>query len=298
VAAGHEIVAPFGDHDTPLSAADLAAHAAECDGMVCLLTDRIDASVLEAGRAGRLRVVANAAVGFDNIDVAAARSLGVSVCNTPGVLDDTTADLAFLLVLAARRDASAAEADLRQGRWSGWGFTTNLAHDVYGATLGLVGFGRIAQAVARRAAGFDMEVLHTSRHDTGLPGYVADLGELLRRSDIVSLHVPLTEATRHLIGRAELALMKPTAVLVNTARGPVVDEEALADALEAGTLGGAGLDVFDGEPSVNPRLLAAPRATLLPHVGSATVGTRTRMAQLASQGVVDVLAGRTPPNLV
>ena len=296
--AGHEIVAPFGDDDTPLVAGELAAQAAECDGMVCLLTDRIDAAVLESGVAGRLRVVANAAVGFDNIDVATARTLGVSVCNTPGVLDDTTADLAFLLILAARRDATTAEADLRHGRWTGWGFNTNLAHDVHGATLGLVGYGRIAQAVARRAAGFDMEVLHTSRTNTGLPGYVSELRELLRRSDIVSLHVPLTEATRHLIGREELALMKPTAVLVNTARGPVVDEEALADALEAGTLGGAGLDVFDGEPSVNPRLVKAPRATLLPHVGSATVGTRTRMAQLACQGVVDVLAGRTSPNLV
>jgi glyoxylate reductase len=298
VAAGHELVTPFGDDDTPLAASELAAQAASCDGMVCLLTDRIDASVLEAGRAGRLRVVANAAVGFDNIDVVTARSLGVSVCNTPGVLDDTTADLAFLLILAARRDATSAEADLRGGRWTGWGFTTNLAHDVYGATLGLVGYGRIAQAVARRAAGFDMEVLHISRTPTGVPGYVADLGELLRWSDIVSLHVPLSDATRHLIGRAELALMKPTAVLVNTARGPVVDEEALADALEAGTLGGAGLDVFDGEPAVNPRLLQAPRTTLLPHIGSATIATRTNMARLACQGVCDVLAGMTPPNLV
>ncbi|HEY2215162.1 MAG TPA: D-glycerate dehydrogenase [Acidimicrobiales bacterium] len=298
VAAGHEIVSFDDGTDSALSPIDLAAQAAECDGMVCLLTDRIDATVLEAGRAGRLRVVGTAAVGYDNIDVATARTLGVSVCNTPGVLDDTTADVAFLLILAARRDASTAEADLRQGRWTGWGFNTNLAHDVHGAVLGLVGHGRIAQAVARRAAGFDMEVLHTSRTDTGLPGYVPELGELLARSDIVSLHVPLTQHTRHLIGRDELALMKPTAVLVNTARGPVVDEDALADALEAGTLGGAGLDVFDGEPSVNPRLLTAPRATLLPHIGSATVGTRTRMAQLACQGVVDVLAGRTPPNLV
>ncbi len=298
VAAGHEIVSFDDGTDPALSPADLAAQAAECDGMVCLLTDRIDATVLEAGRAGRLRVVGTAAVGYDNIDVATARSLGISVCNTPSVLDDTTADLAFFLILAARRDASAAEADLREGRWTGWGFNTNLAHDVHGAVLGLVGYGRIAQAVARRAAGFNMEVLHTCRTDTGLPGYVPELGELLARSDIVSLHVPLTEHTRHLIGRDELALMKPTAVLVNTARGPVVDEDALADALETGTIGGAGLDVFDGEPSVNPRLLTVPRTTLLPHIGSATVGTRTQMAQLACQGVVDVLAGRTPPNLV
>jgi glyoxylate reductase len=214
------------------------------------------------------------------------------------VLDDTTADLAFLLILAATRGATEAEDDLRHGRWTGWGFNTHLAHDVHGATLGLVGYGRIARAVAQRAAGFDMEVLHTSRHDTGLPGYVPTLAEILERSDVVSLHVPLSESTRHLIGAAELALMKPTAVLINTARGPVVDEDALVDALEAGTIHGAGLDVFDGEPTVNPRLLAAPRITLLPHIGSATVATRTRMARLACQGVCDVLAGRTPPNLV
>jgi glyoxylate reductase len=152
--------------------------------------------------------------------------------------------------------------------------------------------------VAQRAAGFDMEVLHTTRSATGLPGYVPELAELLARADIVSLHVPLTESTHHLIGAAELALMKPTAVLINTARGPVVDENALVDALQAGTLHGAGLDVFEGEPAVNPRLLDAPRITLLPHIGSATVATRTRMARLASQGVCDVLAGRTPPNLV
>jgi glyoxylate reductase len=296
--AGHEIVAPNDDDDVPLTADALVEGAAACDGMVCLLTDRIDAVVLQAGHHGRLRVVGNAAVGYDNIDVATAHSLGIAVCNTPGVLDATTADLAFLLILAAARNISAAENDLRHGRWAGWGFTTHLAHDVHGATLGLVGDGRIAQAVARRAAGFDMEVLHTTRTPTGLPGYVEELGELLNRSDIVSLHVPLTESTHHLIGAAELALMKPTAVLVNTARGPVIDENALVDALEAGTLHGAGLDVFEGEPSINPRLLGAPRITLLPHIGSATVATRTRMARLACQGVCDVLAWRTPPNLI
>ena len=295
-AAGHEIVAP-GD-DVPLTADELASAAAGCDGIVCLLTDRIDADVLGAGHAGRLRVVANAAVGYDNIDVARARALEIAVCNTPGVLDATTADLAFLLILAATRSTSGAEDDLRHGRWTGWGFSTHLAHDVHGATLGLVGYGRIARAVAQRAAGFDMEVLHTSRTNTGLPGYVAGLRELLARSDIVSLHVPLTESTQHLIGAAELGLMKPTAVLVNTARGAVIDENALVDALEAGTIHGAGLDVFEGEPVVNERLLRAPRVTLLPHIGSATIATRTRMARLASQGVCDVLAGRTPPNLV
>jgi glyoxylate reductase len=294
--AGHDLVGP--DDDVPLTADELAGQAAECDGIVCLLTDRIDARVLESGAGGRLRVVGNAAVGYDNIDVTTAHALGVAVCNTPGVLDATTADLAFLLILAATRSSTEAEDDLRHGRWDGWGFTTHLSHDVHGATLGLVGYGRIARAVAQRAAGFDMEVLHTSRTDTGLPGYVAELGDLLARSDIVSLHVPLTESTHHLIGAAELALMKPTAVIVNTARGPVLDENALVDALQAGTIHGAGLDVFDGEPNLNPRLLDAPRITLLPHIGSATVATRTRMARLASQGVCDVLAGKTPPNLV
>ena len=171
--AGHEIVTT--DDDIPLTPAELAAQAAECDGIVCLLTDRIDADVLEAGHGGRLRVVGNAAVGYDNIDVATAHSLGIAVCNTPGVLDATTADLTFLLILAATRGSTQAEDDLRHGRWTGWGFNTHLAHDVHGATLGLVGYGRIARAVAQRAAGFEMEILHTSRHDTGEPGYVAEL---------------------------------------------------------------------------------------------------------------------------
>lgn len=292
-----------GDHEidippTPPTAAELVSLAPEFDGIVSHLTDRVDAAVLEAGKGGKLRVVANAAVGYDNIDVGRAHALGITVCNTPGVLDDTTADLAFLLILAATRLATDAERDLREGRWQGWGFGDHLARDVHGMTLGLVGFGRIARAVAQRAVGFDMEVIHTARHETGLHGFVPTLEELLERSDIVSLHVPLTESTRHLIGAAELAVMKPTAVLVNTARGPVVDENALVDALESGQLWAAGLDVFDGEPAVNPRLLSAPRITLLPHIGSATIGTRTRMARLACQGVADVLDGRTPPNAI
>jgi glyoxylate reductase len=292
---GHEIIEP---DEIPLSPESLVALAPDCDGIVSHLTDRIDAVVLEAGKAGRLRVVANAAVGYDNIDVKTAQGLDITVCNTPGVLDDTTADLAFLLILAATRQGTDAERDLREGRWKGWGFGDHLARDVHGMALGLVGYGRIARAVARRAAAFDMTVVHTARNDTGVDGYVPTLEELLRQSDIVSLHVPLSESTRHLIGAAELAMMKPTAVLVNTARGPVVDENALVDALEAGTIFAAGLDVFDGEPSLNPRLLTAPRATLLPHIGSATIQTRTRMARLACQGVCDVLAGLSAPNTV
>jgi glyoxylate reductase len=294
-AAGHDLVERPGD--TPFTPAELVAAAADVDAIVCLLTDRIDRAVLAAG-AGRLRVVANVAVGYDNIDVAAAAEHGIAVCNTPGVLDETTADLAFLLALAAARLASDAERDLRAGRWPGWGINQYLGRDVHGATLGLVGFGRIGQAVARRGAGFGMQVLHHARRDTGQPGYVADLDRLLAESDIVSLHVPLTDTTGHLIGARELGLMKPTAVLVNTARGPVVDEAALADALERGAIFAAGIDVFEREPEVHPRLLAAPRAVLLPHVGSATTATRTRMARVAAEGARAVLAGETPPNLV
>lgn len=298
VAAGHEILER--PDDTPYTHDELVAAALAVDAIVCLLTDPIDADVLQAGAAGApgLKVVANVAVGYDNVDVAAARAAGVAVCNTPGVLDETTADLAFLLVLAASRLASEAEADLRAGRWRGWGINQYLGGDVHSAVLGLVGFGRIGKAVARRASGFGMSVLHHCRHDTGLPGYVADLDHVFTESDVVSLHVPLTAATRHLVAARELALMKPSAVLVNTARGPIVDEEALATALEQGTIFAAGLDVFEREPEVHPRLLAAPRTVLLPHIGSASRRTRTRMARVACEGVCDVLAGRTPPNLV
>ncbi|HEV7861281.1 MAG TPA: D-glycerate dehydrogenase [Acidimicrobiia bacterium] len=282
--------------DEPFDAAGLAeAVGAGVDGLVCLLTERIDADVLAAGR-GRLRVVANVAVGFDNIDVEAATAAGVVVCNTPGILDETTADLAFLLVLAAARRTSEAEAVLRAGRWTGFHIEEFLGRDVHGATLGLVGYGRIGRAVARRAEGFAMEVIHHTRTPTGEAGWVGHLHELLGRADVVSLHVPLTDGTRHLIGRPELAAMKPTAVLVNTARGPVVDEEALAEALEQGVIAGAGIDVFEAEPAVHPRLLAAPGAVLLPHIGSASVATRTAMARLASASARAVLAGTLPAN--
>ncbi|MDA8356361.1 MAG: D-glycerate dehydrogenase [Actinomycetota bacterium] len=296
VEVGHVVVQRA--TDVPYSHAELVGTAPEVDAILCLLSDRITAEVLRAGASGRLRVVANAAVGYDNIDVDAARSCGVAVCNTPGVLDESTADVAFLLILASCRLASEAERDLRDGRWDGWGFSDHLARDVHGSVLGLVGYGRIAREVARRAAGFGMEVLHHSRTDTGMPGYTASLDALLSASDVLSLHVPLTDHTRHLIGRRQLGLMKETAVLVNTARGPVVDEDALVDALETGSIYAAGLDVYEGEPRINPRLLGAPRTVLLPHIGSATTATRTRMARLAAQGICDVLDGRVPPNVV
>jgi len=293
VDAGHELVQRDG-----LSHEELVAVVGEFDAAVCLLTDRIDSDVLAAGATGSLKVVANVAVGYDNIDVAAASGLGIAVCNTPGVLDETTADVAFLLILAASRLGSDAEADLRAGRWTGWDINQYLGRDVHGATLGLVGFGRIGRAVARRAEGFGMRVLHNARRPTGVDGYVADLDELLRMSDIISLHVPLTPETRHLINTDRLRLIGPVGVLVNTSRGPVVDEEALAAALESGDLFAAGLDVYEREPEIHPRLLSAPRTVLLPHIGSASFATRQRMARVASEGVVAVLADQTPPNLV
>jgi glyoxylate reductase len=291
---GHELVQR--EEDVPYSRQELLAAVSDVDAIVCLLTDQIDAEVIQA--APRLRVIGNVAVGYDNVDVAAAARAGVAVCNTPGVLDETTADVAFGLIIAASRRFGEAERDLRAGRWRGWAITQYLGCEVFGAVLGVVGYGRIGQAVARRAAGFDMRVMHHARHDTGEPGYVASLDELLAEADVVSLHVPLSPATRHLIGRRELALMKPTAVLVNTSRGPVVDEQALGEALESGAIFAAGLDVFEEEPRVHPRLLAAPRVVLLPHIGSGSRQTRTRMARLAAEGVRAVLAGERPANLV
>ena len=291
VEAGHELIQPEGDraftHD------EIVEQASGVDAIVCLLTDRIDGAVLKAG-SPRLKVVATVAVGYDNIDVDAAAARGIAVCNTPRVLDDTTADLAFLLILAAARRIWEAESDLRAGKWPGWDIDQYLGRDVHGAVLGVVGFGRVGQAVARRATGFGMEVLHHTRRETGIIGWRGDLDRLLAESDIVTLHVPLTDETRHLIDPRRLALMKRDAVLVNTSRGPVVDEEALAVALEESAIFAAGLDVYEREPEVHPRLLGAPRTVLLPHIGSASLATRTRMAGVAAENAVAVLAGERP----
>jgi glyoxylate reductase len=281
-----------GDHDA------LCAAAAGADAIVCALSTPIDAAVLSAGALGRLRVVANIAVGYDNIDVPAAQRHGIAVCNTPGVLDSATADVAMLLILAACRGATAAEASLRRGDWHGFELTGYLGMDLAGARLGLVGFGGIGRAVAARAAAFDMQVRHHARRPTGRPGYVPDLDALLSDADVVSIHVPLSPETRGLMSADRISRMPRGSVLINTARGGIVDEDALADALISGHLAGAGLDVFAGEPNVSDRLLAAPRLTVLPHIGSATWATRMAMTRLACQGVVDVLAGRTPANLV
>lgn len=293
VLADHEVVVR---DDGPIDHGQLVAAVAECDALMCLLYDRIDADLITA--APRLKAVANIAAGYDNVDVDAATAAGVLVCHTPGVLDDAVADLTVALMIAAGRRLWEAERELRAGRWEGWDIDQYLGHDLHGATVGLIGFGRIGRTVAHRVRGFDVTVLHHCRTPTGEEGYVDELDELLARSDFVSLHVPLSDSTRHLIGPRELERMKSTAVLVNTSRGPVVDEEALASALEKGSIFGAGLDVFEHEPEVHPGLLASERAVLVPHIASASVATRTNMARLAARGLAEALAGRVPDNAV
>ncbi len=272
------------------------ADAADAEGLVCLLRDRIDEGFL--ARAPRLRVVANYAVGVDNVDLAACARRGVAVTNTPDVLTEATADLTFALILAVARRLGEAEALLRAGRWGSFEPGLLLGTELAGITLGIVGAGRIARAVARRGEGFGMAIAYASRHTQLAGARRVPLDALLAESDIVSLHCPLTPETRGLIGAPQLRRMKPTAFLINTARGAICDEEAVAAALAAGTIAGAGLDVFADEPRVSPALLAAPHAVLLPHIGSATRRTRTRMAELCALGVREVLAGRRPPNLV
>jgi len=251
------------------------------DALLCMLTDRIDAGMLE--RADRLKLVANMAVGMDNVDVAAARRLGIAVSNTPDVLTDATADLAFGLLLAVARRLVWGDRLVRGAGFTGWSPTLGLGMDVTERTLGIIGAGRIGQALAERARGFRMQVLLTRRQD-GVP-----LPELLERSDFVSLHVPLSSETRHLIGEAELRRMRPHAVLVNTARGPIVDENALVRALREGWIAGAGLDVFENEPKLAPGLAELPNVVLAPHIGSATIATRNRMAELAATQIIGTL---------
>jgi lactate dehydrogenase-like 2-hydroxyacid dehydrogenase len=274
-----------------ISRAELEAGVSDADALVCMLYDRIDAALLAL--APRLRIVANVAVGYDNVDVEAASRRGVWVTNTPDVLTDATADLAWALLLAVARRLGEAERFLREGRYKGFGFRLLLGTELMGKRLAIIGKGRIGSAVARRAEAFGMVV-----EAVGSTATARDVDELVSRADVVSLHVPLTEATRHLVDARRLALMKPTAILINTSRGPVVDEAALSEALIAGELAGAGLDVFEEEPRVHSRLLEAPNTVLLPHVGSATRETRERMSALAARNVIELLAGRTPPSVV
>lgn len=268
------------------------------EAILATATEKVDGEVMDA--AGEtLKVVANMAVGYDNIDVGAANERGVVVTNTPGVLDETTADVAFMLVLAAARRLGEGERIVRSGRWEAWGPKMLTGPDVWGKTLGIVGFGRIGQAMARRARGFDMEVFYTARSrkedaENELGARYAELDELLQTSDFVSLHTPLTEETKHLIGVGELKKMKPESVLVNTSRGPIVDEGALADALTQGRIFAAGLDVYEEEPEVHPRLLELENVVLAPHIGSASIETRDKMATLAAENINAVLRGEKP----
>jgi lactate dehydrogenase-like 2-hydroxyacid dehydrogenase len=274
------------------------------DAVIPTITDRIDASLLEIdGR--RARILANFGAGLDHIDLAAARRHGIVVTNTPDALTEATAELAILLMLMAARRAGEGERELRAGEWIGWRPTHLIGQSLAGRTLGLVGFGRIAQATAVKARGLGMDIRYHSR--SAVPDHVAaasgatraaNIGDLAAEADILSLHVPGGEATHHLVDAALLARMKPGAILVNTARGSVVDEAALADALADGPLGAVGLDVYEHEPKVHPKLLANPRAVLLPHLGSATIEARNAMGMQAVVNLQAFIDGREPPNRV
>ena len=287
--------------ELPPPRAVLLKEVAECDGLLALLTDRVDAALLDA--APRLRVVSNYAVGYDNIDIAAASARGVLVTNTPDVITETVADFTFALMLAAARRMVESEQYVKAGRWRTWGPETLLGHDLYGTTLGLIGFGRIGQAVARRAHGFGMRIYYTGLQRKPAaefadgPTYVA-LEQLLAESDVVSLHCPLNDETYHLIDRETLALLKPNAILVNTARGPVVDTRALVEAMRQKPICAA-LDVTDPEPlPPDHPLLGLPNALVTPHIASASVHTRTRMALMAVENLLAALRGERPPFLV
>jgi glyoxylate reductase len=287
--------------DRPLDEASIRSHAEGCTGIVSQVMDPIRDTVLSTPG---LKVVSNVAVGFDNIDVAAATAHKVMVTNTPGVLDDTTADFAFTLLMAAARRVVEADYFIRQGQFRGWAIDMMLGSDIYGATLGIVGIGRIGRGVAHRAKGFNMRVLYYDPHplppdaEQQLGASRVDLGRLLAESDFVSVHVPLTPETHYLLSTAQFAQMKRTAILINTSRGPVIDEAALVEALTAKKIAGAGLDVYEREPAVHPGLIPMTNVVLAPHIASATVRTRSEMSAMAARNMATVVRGGRPPNLV
>ncbi|HOX36608.1 MAG TPA: D-glycerate dehydrogenase [Candidatus Brocadiia bacterium] len=289
------------DEDRVLTRDEIIANIRDCEGVFCLLTDKFDGAVMDC--APKLRIIGQMAVGYDNIDVAAATARGIAVSNTPGVLTDATADLAWALLMSASRRVVEGDRWMRSGTWAGWGPMQLLGGDLAGRTLGIVGAGRIGYAVARRSRGWDMKVLY---HDPiARPEMESELGarkvgieELLRESDYISLHCPLIPETRHFIGKAQLEMMKPTAYLINTSRGPVIDEAALAEALMNKRIAGAGLDVYENEPKVNPVLMKLDNVVLLPHLGSASTGTRQKMSAMTAENIIAALEGRTPPNCV
>jgi len=271
------------------------------EGLVCLLTEQVNEALLQV--APRLRIVANVAVGFDNINVPACTQRGVVATNTPGVLDETTADFAWTLLMAVARRLGEGEALARSGNWKGWDLDQLVGTDVYGKTLGIVGFGRIGRAVARRAAGFQMKVIYSDalrapgEVEKELKAEYRDFNALLAEADFVSVHVPLLAETRGLFDAARFYRMKPTAFLINTSRGPVVDEAALVHALESGKIAGAALDVYENEPFMHPGL-KRPNVVLAPHIASASLETRTKMACIAAENVVAFFAGERPPNML
>jgi glyoxylate reductase len=289
--------------DRPLSTEELHAAIAGANGVVTLLHDRVDDAFLDAA-GSQLRVVANVAVGYDNVDVPALTARGIRFTNTPGVLTDATADIAFALILVATRRLGEGERLIRAERPWNWNMRFMLGSGIQGKTLGIVGLGQIGTATARRARAFGMEIVYHGRRrvaeelEAELDARFVSLGELLATADVVSLHCPLSAETRHLITAERLHQMKPSAYLVNTTRGPVVDEAALAEALRDGVIAGAGLDVFEREPEVHPALLELENVVLIPHLGSATVETRTAMAVLAATNAIAVLRGEEPPTPV
>lgn len=298
IEAGHKVkINPW---DRPVSREELLAGVKSADGLLCLLTDRIDRKVMDSAR--NLKVIANYAVGYDNIDVEYARSCGIMVTNTPGVLTNASAELTWALILSVARRVVEADGFLRAGRFRGWAPELFLGMELSGKILGIIGAGRIGTRVAQISSGFGLKLLYFDHRPNRvleeLGGRRVRLHTLLKGSDIVSIHLPLTPRTHHLIGEAELALMKPSSILVNTARGAIIDERALYSALKAQRIAGAGLDVYEHEPWVSPKLRRLPNVVLLPHLGSATSKTRTEMAVMAAQSIVDALRGRRPKNLV
>jgi glyoxylate/hydroxypyruvate/2-ketogluconate reductase len=288
--------------DVPFTPQQMAQQLADKSGVLVVGGDRIDAALM-AG-APNLKVIANCAVGYNNIDVAAAKARGILVTNTPGVLDETTADLTWALMFAAARRTGEMERFVRAGKWGSVRFIRNLGTDVHGATLGILGMGRIGQAVARRAAGFNMRVVYANRNrlspeiERACNATFVSKEELLRQADFVTLHMPYSPDSHHLIGARDIALMKPSAILINAARGGVVDELALIDALKNKRIAAAGIDVFENEPKVRAEFFEIENAVLLPHIGSATDATRRKMANLAAQNLIAGLTTGTAPNLV
>ncbi len=288
--------------DLPLSKVQIMEGIQAAEGMISMLSDTIDREVLEAGRS--LKIVANYAVGYNNIDLEAAKARQIAVTNTPGVLTETTADLTWVLLMAIARRICEAHQWVQSGKWTGWAPTELMGVDVFGKTLGLIGMGRIGKAVARRAAGFKMNIVYFSRHalpkaeETALGVRSLPLSELLEASDYVSLHLPLNDASRHLIDQDALRRMKPGAFLINTSRGPIVDEKALCQALAENWIAGAGLDVFEAEPRISPELLRLKNVVTLPHIGSASLETRVKMGFMVMENLLTAFQGSIVPNRV